>query len=35
METAAGWRSATSNGHPLKTIDPGDIETYGYENEIC
>ena len=19
---------------PLKTIDPGDIETYGYENEV-
>jgi thiol:disulfide interchange protein/DsbC/DsbD-like thiol-disulfide interchange protein len=31
----AGWRIGNIQWPiPLKTIDPGDIETYGYENEV-
>jgi thiol:disulfide interchange protein len=31
----AGWKiSEIQWPIPLKTIDPGDIETYGYENEV-
>jgi thiol:disulfide interchange protein/DsbC/DsbD-like thiol-disulfide interchange protein len=30
-----GWKSGEIEWPvPLKTIDPGDIETYGYENEV-
>jgi thiol:disulfide interchange protein len=30
-----GWKSGEIQWPiPLKTIDPGDIETYGYENEV-
>src|SRR5262249_61227194 len=30
-----GWKiGAIQWPIPLKTVDPGDIETYGYENEV-
>src|SRR5207245_4868465 len=30
-----GWKTGEIQWPiPLKTIDPGDIETYGYENEV-
>src|SRR5437763_5363638 len=31
----SGWKAAEIQWPiPLKTVDPGDIETYGYENEV-
>jgi len=31
----SGWKTGEIQWPiPLKTIDPGDIETYGYENEV-
>src|SRR5437773_9961694 len=31
----SGWKAGELQWPiPLKTIDPGDIETYGYENEV-